>query len=333
MMNAALTPVYGPPSVLEIQRLPIPTPGPREVLVRVEASAVTAGDLRMRQADFGPVMSLFGRLFMGFRGPRRPVQGTMFAGVITGVGAEVERFAVGDAVFGSSRVAGAWAQYLVIPEDGALALRPEHVSATEGAAVPYGAGTAWSFLNDLAAVQPGERVLVLGGAGGVGRFAIQIARHLGAHVTAVGSARSLSLMRELGADEVLDYRTTDFTAVGQTWDVVFDTADASSFVHSRPVLSRQGRYMTLYASLLVMIQMLWTRWRRGPRALFAVASGSRAQSEVLAGLLARGAIRPVIAATFPIEHIADAHRLAQTRVDGAVVIHPCPDANDAVEAA
>lgn len=321
MMNAAFTPTYGPATVMEVRRLPVPSPGPREVLVRVEASAITAGDVRVRAADFGAGLSLVGRLVMGVFGPRRPVQGTMFAGVVTQVGAEVERFAMGSQVFGSSVSGGAWAEYLLVPEDGALALRPEGISAQEAAAVPYGAGTAWSFLHDLAQVRPGERVLVLGGAGGVGRFAIQIARHLGAHVTAVGSARSLPLMRDLGADVVLDYRETDVTELGQTWDVVFDTADASSFSHSRPVLTEGGRYVTLSMSLRVILQMLWTRWRGGPRALFAVGTGSRAQSEVLAELLARGAIRPVVAAGYPMDQIVDAHRHVEAGDDGAVVLH------------
>ncbi len=321
MMNAAFTRSYGPASVLEIRSLPVPTPGPREVLVRIEASAVTAGDLRVRAADFGPVMSLFGRLFLGIRAPRRPVQGTMFAGVVAAVGEEVERFTVGDPVFGS-RPSGAWASYLTVPEDGSVALRPDGVTPTEAAAVPYGAGTAWTFLHDLAQVQPGERVLVLGGAGGVGRFAIQIARHLGAHVTAVGSARSLPLMRELGAQETLDYRASDFTTLGQTWDVVFDTADASSFTHSRPVLTAQGRYVTLYASVRVAAQMVANRWRRGPRALFGVSSGSREQSQILADLLASGAIRPVVDAAFPLERIVDAHQHAEAGGDGAVVVLP-----------
>ncbi|MCB9692999.1 MAG: NAD(P)-dependent alcohol dehydrogenase [Alphaproteobacteria bacterium] len=322
MMNAALTPAYGPAEVLRIRRLPVPTPGPGEVLVRVDASAVTAGDLRMRSADFGPLLGVVGRLLLGVGGPRRPVQGTMFAGEVVDVGPGVERFGPGDAVFGSSARGGAWAGFLVVPEEGALATRPPDVTPDEAAAVPYGAGTAWSFLHDLGAVQPGERVLVLGGAGGVGRFAIQIARHLGAHVTAVGRAGSADLMRALGAHVTVDYRSTDFTAVGATWDVVFDTAGASSFAHSRPVLTPNGRYLTLHAGLRVALDMLWTRWRRGPRALFGVASGSSAQTAVIADLLASGAIRPVVAEAYPIHRIADAHRRAESGVHGAVVVHP-----------
>ncbi|MCA9658208.1 MAG: NAD(P)-dependent alcohol dehydrogenase [Myxococcales bacterium] len=321
MMNAVFTPAYGPASVLELRRLPIPALGPREVLVRVEASAITAGDLRMRTGDFGR-LSLLGRALMGLFGPRRPVQGRSFAGVVTRVGEDVDRFAIGDPVFGSSLSGGAWAEYVAVPEDGAVARRPDHITPAEAAAAPYGAGTAWSFLNDLARVQRGERVLVLGGAGGVGRFAIQVARHLGAHVTAVGSGPSLPLMRELGADEVLDYRETDFTAVGATWDVVFDTADASSFAHSRSVLTEQGRYVSLYASLGLILQMLRTRRRRGPRALFAVGTGSRERTERVAELLACGAIRSVVAAEFPFDRAADAHRHAEAGSDGAVVVYP-----------
>ncbi|MCB9793649.1 MAG: NAD(P)-dependent alcohol dehydrogenase [Alphaproteobacteria bacterium] len=333
LMNAAYTPAYGPPSVLELRRLPVPTPGPREVLVQVEASAVTAGDLRVRAGDFGAALRVLGRLLLGWSGPRRPVQGNMFAGVVTQVGAQVERFAVGDAVFGSSSAGGAWAESLCVSEDGALALRPPTVRPAEAAAAPYGAGTAAYFLEELAQVQAGERVLVLGGAGGVGVFAVQLARHLGAHVTAVGSAETLALMRELGAHEVLDYRRTDFATLGLTWDVILDTADASSFTHSRPALSARGRYLTLYAGLGVMAQMLRTRGRPGPRALFGVASGSRARTERLAQLLAEGALRPVIAAEFPIARVADAHRRAEHGGPGAVLLRPGLSALAALESA
>ncbi|MCX4243981.1 NAD(P)-dependent alcohol dehydrogenase [Paraliomyxa miuraensis] len=322
MMHAAVTPAYGPPSILEVHRVPVPVPAPHEVLVRVRASTITAGDLRLRSGDFGPSMHLVGRALMGFSRPRHPVQGTMFSGVVASVGDEVDGFAAGDAVFGSSQSGGAWAEYLVVPADGALARRPENVSHAEAAATPYGAGTAWAFLNDLAQVQPGERVLILGGAGGVGRFAVQIARHLGAHVTAVGSRASLDTMRTLGAHAVVDYGEDDFTALGETWDVVFDTADASSFRHSRPVLTEQGRYLTLYASLGVLLQMLRTRWSRGPRALFTVCQGTRARTELLAGLLASGAIRPVVAARFPIEQVVDAHRRAEQGSQGAILVQP-----------
>ncbi len=323
MMNAVFTPTYGTASTLQLRHIPIPTPGPGEVLVQVEASAVTAGDRRIRSADFGPGMSLMGRLFIGLFGPRRPVQGTMFAGVVTAVGQGVERFQVGDAVFGSV-AAGAWAEYLVVHADGPIAQRPAGVTPAEAAATPYGAGTAWHFLHDLAAVKPGERVLVLGGAGGVGRFAIQIARHLGAHVTAVGRRTSFDMMRELGAHEVLDHQAGDFAARGETWDVVFDTADVSSLGHSRPALRPTGRFMTLYGGLRVLVDMLRTRRGRGPRALFAVVTGNRARTETLAKLLAEGAIRPVVAATFALDDVAAAHRCAEQRAPGDVVVLPTP---------
>ncbi len=321
MMDAAHTPIYGPPSVLELRRLPVPQPGPGELLVRVEASAVTAGDLRVRAADFGPVLGVVGRLFLGLRGPRRAVQGTTFAGVVAQVGPGVERFAVGTPVFGSVP-AGAWARYLVVSAAGAVARRPAGVSAPAAAAVPYGAGTAWTFLHDLAQVQPDERVLVLGGAGGVGRYAVQIARHLGAHVTATASARSLPFLRTLGAHVALDRHRTDPLAAGQTWDVVLDTADAATFGQCRPVLRPGGRYLTLAASLRILLQALWTRWRGGPRALFTVSSGTREKTERLAELLDSGAIRPVVAPPVPLTDIAHAHHQAAAGGTGTVVVVP-----------
>ncbi|MEL6347643.1 MAG: NAD(P)-dependent alcohol dehydrogenase [Myxococcota bacterium] len=322
-MKAILTPRYGSPSVLTIGHLPDLLPGPGEVLVAVHASPVTAGDRRLRAADFPGISAVFGRLLIGLRAPREPVQGTMFAGRVAAVGAQVTRFAVGDDVFGAVDH-GAWAEQLVIRADGAIAHRPAQVSAAQAAAAPYGAGTAIHFLRDLARVRPGERVLILGGSGGVGRFAVQVARHLGAHVTAVGSKASFPLMRSLGANEVLDYRTQDFTQTGEHYDVIFDIADASCFRHSRPALTPTGRYLTLFISLRVFAQMAWTRMFGRQKALFSVATTDRAIAETIRDWLAEGVITPVIAAAVPLDRAVEAHERAEADAHGDVVIQVRP---------
>ncbi|MEM6930824.1 MAG: NAD(P)-dependent alcohol dehydrogenase, partial [Myxococcota bacterium] len=265
-MNAAFTPAYGPATVIEIRDVPEAPLGDRQIRVKVHASPVTAGDLRIRSASF-PGVALLGRLLMGVFGPRAPVQGTMFSGQVVEVGPRVTRFVVGDSVFGEAS-SGAWAERLVVDADGAVAHRPVGVSHDEAAATPYGAGTSMHFLKRLAKVAAGEHVLVLGGSGGVGRFAIQVAKHLGARVTAVGSRRNLALMRRLGADEVLDYRRHDFTRTKVRYDVIFDVADASSFAHCRRVLAPDGRYVTLYVSGRALWQSLVTRLTGGRRVLF-----------------------------------------------------------------
>lgn len=322
-MNAAFTRTYGSPDVLEIGRVPAPAVGPEDVLVRVHAAAVTAGDLRLRAADFPGATALVGRLMFGLTAPRVPVQGTMFSGVIMDVGAEVTQFAPGDDVFGSAPH-GAYAEELVIAADGPLAHKPASVSHPEAAATPYGAGTALHFLRDVAKVQPGERVLIVGGSGGVGRYAILIAKRLGAEVTAVGSASTQELMRHLGADHVVDYREEDLFVGAERFDVVFDVADTAPFSKARRVLTPTGRYVTLYMSLGVLWHSIVSSFGRGPRAHTGVAMPGQATIECLAEWLEDGTITPVVAEVFPLNEIAKAHRLAEQGVHGDVLVRPTP---------
>ncbi|MBX2802494.1 MAG: NAD(P)-dependent alcohol dehydrogenase [Myxococcales bacterium] len=320
-MNAAFTRQFGSPDVLEIRQVAPPEVGDTDVLVQVHAVAVTAGDLRLRAADFPAATALVGRLMFGFTRPRVPVQGTMFSGVVVQVGEGVTRFDVGDEVFGSA-ANGAYAEQLVMAEAGPIARKPASVSHTEAASAPYGAGTALHFLRDVVDVQADEHVLVVGGSGGVGRAAISIAKHLGAEVTAVGSASSHDLMRRLGADHVVDYRTEDVLDGRRRFDVVFDIADTAPFARARRVLAPTGRYVTLYLTIGVLWQALTSALGRGPRAHAGVAMPDQQTVETLADWLADGTLHPVVAETLPLERIADAHRLAEQGVHGDVVVCP-----------
>jgi NADPH:quinone reductase-like Zn-dependent oxidoreductase len=319
-MRAAITPSYGPAHVLQLRDVPTPTLGAREVLVAVHATPVTAGDLRLRAADFPTFSVVPGRLMLGVRRPRRAIQGTMFAGRVVEVGRSVTRYAVGDDVFGSA-FDGAYAEYLSMPEDGAMANLPPNVSYDEAAAVPYGAVTALRFLRELGSVAPGDQVLVVGAAGGVGRFAVQLAKHLGAEVTGVASRRNLDLVRRLGADHVIDHETEDFTKSNRRYDVVFDAAGVTTFGGCRSSLTRSGRYLTLFGSVRVLIQMAMTAIFGGRKVKFTVAIGARDDLEEVRDLLARDLIRPVIARRFPLERIAEAHAEAESgRAQGSVIV-------------
>ncbi|MEC7522457.1 MAG: NAD(P)-dependent alcohol dehydrogenase [Myxococcota bacterium] len=318
-MRAVMHTRYGTPDVLRATEIDRPSPGPREVLVEVHASAVTQGDRRLRAADFPGVSAVFGRLLMGVFGPRHPVGGTMLAGRVAAVGAEVTRFAVGDDVFGSVDH-GAYAEYVVCKEDGPIARLPEGLTYAEGATLPYGAGTALTFLRDMAKVQPGERVLIVGATGGVGRMAVQIAAHLGAHVTAVGS-RDEALSRALGADAFIDHTAEDFTRRGERWDVIFDTTEGDHFRAFRRVLTYAGRYLSLYLTPRLLLEMAITSLRRGPRALGGVALGSAEGTEEIRALVEAGALRAVVAERYPFERIADAHRALEAGgLPGDVVV-------------
>jgi len=256
----------------------------------------------------------------------------MFAGQITAVGHAVTRFAVGDDVFGSCDN-GAQAEFVPVGEDGPLAKIPLGVEYDEAAAVPYGAATALAFLRDVAQVRPGEEVLIVGASGGVGRFAVQIARHLGAHVTGVGSDRHAAMMTELGADAVIDYKREDYTNNGKSYDVIFDTSSGDGFRASKNSLKESGRYVSVYLNLLVLWQMLITKLFGGPKVASSVVLGNQALSEDVADLLAQGVIRPVIAAHYPITQVAKAHAAQESGGMGGTVIVTVDDAARSAPAA
>lgn len=319
-MKAAITPTYGPADVIQTGDVPTPTIGEHQVLVQIHATPVTAGDRRLRAADFPSISAVPGRLMMGVLRPRHTVQGTMFAGRIVEVGSAVTQYAVGDDVFGSTDH-GAYAEYLPMPEDGAMAKMPAGLSYDEAAAVPYGAGTALYFLRDLGSLGPGDEVLIVGASGGVGRFAVQLAKHLGAEVTGVCSRRSFELVGSLGADHLIDHQSEDFTQNGKRYDVIFDIAGVTSFCRSRPSLTKNGRYLTLFISVAVLLQMAWTSIVGGPKAKFSVALSKQDDMEQLRELMEQGVIRPVIARRFPLERIADAHAEAEAdRPHGSVLV-------------
>ncbi|MFO0760292.1 MAG: NAD(P)-dependent alcohol dehydrogenase [Byssovorax sp.] len=315
-MRAAFTPVYGPADILSVRELPRPVPGDHEVLVEVHASPVTAGDQRLRAADFPSFTAFFGRLMLGIRRPRHAVQGTGFAGVVVEVGSKVTRYAVGDRVFGGVQH-GAYAEYIAVSEDGPMAKMPARLGYDEAAALPYGAITALHFMRRLGEVEPGDKVLVLGASGGVGRFAVQIARHLGAEVTGVSGAASFEIVRGLGADHVIDHRAVDFTTRPERYDVIFDVAGVTTFSKARRSLTPRGRYLTLHISAGVIGQVLLTSLRRGPKAKFAIALGNREEMDEVRDLAERGVIAPVIARRFPLARIAEAHA---ARATGAVIV-------------
>jgi NADPH:quinone reductase-like Zn-dependent oxidoreductase len=311
--------IYGGPEVLKLTEVERPQIGPDDILVRVHASSVTQGDRRLRAADFPGVSALFGRLMTGVTGPRHTVGGSNYAGRVVQVGSNVTRFAVGDDVFGGA-MHGAYAQYLAVPANSGVAKLPDGVTYGEGAAITYGGVTALAFLRDLARVQPGERVLIVGASGGVGLMAVQIAKHLGAHVTGV-CGEDAQLVRSLGADEIIDYRHEDFTLRGQTWDVIFDTTQGNHFRAYRASLTRASRYLSLYLTVRILLEMVATRLRGGPRALATVALGNPELMDDLSLLAGSGAIRAVIARRYPLAKTAEAHAfLESSRPHGSVIV-------------
>ncbi|MEF3405616.1 NAD(P)-dependent alcohol dehydrogenase [Agromyces sp. CCNWLW203] len=326
-MRIAVYERYGPPEVVHLQEAAEPVPGATEVLVRVEASTVGASDAAGRNGT-----PRFARLFFGLTTPKHPVLGSDFAGVIERVGDGVTRFAPGDRVFGTLAPAmGAHAELVTIAEDAAIARIPERLTAAEAVATVDGFLTALPFLRDVAAVTPGQVVLVNGASGTVGSAAVQLARHFGATVVGVCGPANAPLVASLGADPVIDYTGEDFTEARGAYDVVFDAVGKRSFRAARRSLTAHGIYLTTVPSAAILVQWPVTRWfSRGRRAAIAF-TGLRdirlkaAELALLVELIEAGEFVPVIDRTVAFDDIAEAHRRVDTgHKAGSVVIAMSP---------
>jgi len=312
-MKAAVYTRYGPPDVVQIQDVEKPVPKDNEVLVRIHATTVCAGDWRMRKAD--PFLV---RFMIGLWRPKKVnILGMEFAGTVESVGKAVTRFAEGDEVFGSTGFKfGAHAEYTCVPEDGALAIKPAHMPLEEAAAVMFGGVSALCFLRK-AKIQAGQKVLIYGASGSVGTFAVQLAKHFGAHVTAVCSTANLELVKSLGADEVVDYTSEDFSRAGRVYDIVFDTVGHSGFSRSLKSLKRGGFYVRVGGSgrllsiLAGMLQGMWASITGAAKVIGGVAGGAAEGQSFLKGLIEAGKLRTVIDRRYSLDQIAEAHRYVE----------------------
>ena len=246
--------------------------------------------------------------------------GLAFSGRVVARGANVSRFKLGDPVFGFSG-AGAHADYLTVKADGPVAVKPEAITYEEAAAVPFGGMSALVFLRDFAAVKPGQKLLINGASGGVGAYAVQLAKIMGAEVTGVAGSDNVERVRALGADKVIDYRRQDVTASGELYDVVLDTVGKLPYAKARRILKKTGRYVPLEFAGREIFQALRVALTGGPKIALAVSGDSREDMEHLAGLLENGELRGVVDSTYTLADIAAAHRRVETRhATGAVIV-------------
>lgn len=318
-MKAAIQTAYGGPDVVVIRDIPKPVPRENEVLVRIVATTVTSGDARLRAFRVPAAFWLPARLFLGISKPRRTVLGSEFAGMVEAVGSKVSRFRAGDRVFGM-QVYDAHAEYRTVPESAAIVAMPDNLDFAEAAALPFGALTAHYFLQ-RAGMKRDMRVLVNGASGAVGAFGVQLAKHLGAHVTAVCSAANAELARNLGADAVIDYATEDFSLSGQRYDVIMDTVDAVSTAQFRRASTADGTLLAVNGGggmfLLAALQRLFGR----RRIIVGMATETLEDLETISALAASGAIRATIDSRVPLARIGEAHALVDSgRKRGAVVV-------------
>lgn len=323
-MKAIVYTEYGAADVLKLKEIDKPAPKNHEVLIKVHATSVTTGDVNMRGFTFVPPgFGFLPRLMFGLRAPKKNILGVELAGTIEAVGKDVSQFKRGDAVYGiNSSDLGAYAEYVCWPATKALAIKPANLTYEEAASIPFGAGTALFFVRDLAKIRSGQKVLVNGASGGVGVYAVQLARYYGAEVTGVCSTANLELVRSLGVHKVIDYTKEDFRKNGETYDVILDTVvGKTSFSACKNSLTPNGLYVAVAGGLREMFQMMGNSMRGGRKVLAGPPPERQDELIFLRELIEAGKLKPVIDRCYPLEQMADAHRYVDTgRKRGSVVI-------------
>jgi len=324
-MKAIMWTAYGQPEVLQLEEVEKPTPKANEVLIRIVATTVTAGDCEARDLRFPILFRLLMQMYVGLRKPRRiRILGQELAGEIEAIGKDVKRFKAGNQVFGTTGLGfGAYAEYICLPEKsamGVLATKPANMTYEEAAAVPTGGLEALHFIRK-GNIQRGEKVLIIGAGGSIGTFAVQLARYFGAEVTGVDSSGKLNMLRTIGADHVIDYTQENITKRAETYDVIFDVMGKSSFSGSVRLLKQNGRYLLGNAGLSQMLRGRWTSIKSSKKVIIGAANQKNEDLLFLKVLIETGKMKSVIDRCYPLEQIAEGHRYVDTgQKKGNVVI-------------
>lgn len=313
---------YGAPDVLELKQVEKPVPKENEILVKVKATTVTVADIRSRSFTVPPVFWLPARITLGLRRPKKEILGMELAGEVELVGENIKRFKIGDQVFAASLAGfGAYAEYKCLEEDGPVAIKPSNITFGEAAAIPIGARTALYFLRE-AGIKSGQSVLVYGASGSVGSYAVQIAKYFGANVTGVCSTTNLELVKSLGADKVIDYTAEDFSSTGETYDIIFEAVNKSSFSTCMKLLKDNGTYINI-TEPLPSFQMLWTKLTSSKKLLLSRNSPETSEAlNFLKDLVEMGKLKVVIDRYYSFNEIVEAHTYVEKgHKKGNVVIN------------
>jgi NADPH:quinone reductase-like Zn-dependent oxidoreductase len=327
-VKAILHTKYGPPEELQLKEVEKPVPKENEVLIKIHATTVTTSDCNIRNLTFVPkYLWLPIRMQFGFRKPKNDILGFDLAGEVEAVGKDVTRFKAGDQIFGVTEPAfGAHAEYICLPEDGVLAEKPANMTYEEVATIPVIANTALHFLRDMGHVQAGDKILINGASGGIGTFAVQLAKHFGADVTGVCGSTNLELVKSLGADAVIDYTKEDFTKTGETYDVIFDAVGKSSFSRCKSSLTQKGIYLDTLPRFTTLLQVLWTSRIGGKKVKMEGAPAKVENLLFLKELIEAGKLITVIDRRYPLDQTAEAFRyVEQGHKAGNVVINVVQD--------
>lgn len=302
-MKAAVCTQYGSPENIKVVDVAKPSPNADEILIKIKATSVTSGDARMRRADPAVI-----RLIFGWKRPRKSVLGVVVAGEVEAIGKDVTKFKVGDRVFGTSGMAfGAHAEYQTVDETGVLSTIPSAMTFEDAASIPFGATAAIHFLRK-GGVSAGQKILIYGGSGAIGSIAIQLAKEFGAEVTAVCSGKNAELVKELGADHVIDYTKENFAKNGVKYDVIFETVGKSKISDCLKSLTKKGK-------LLMASATLWQMFRGGITSLFGrkkIMSGvikeTAEDMQFFKKLIEQAKLKPVIDSHYSLSQIAEAHK-------------------------
>ena len=326
-MKAIVWTKYGSPDGLQFKEVQKPTPKEDEVLVKVHATTVTAGDSELRRLELPLMLSFPVRLYAGFIKPKRiNILGQELAGEVEKVGKNVSSYKVGDQVFGTTGFGfGAYAEYICLhgaPSEmqGTLAIKPTNMTYEEASAVPTAGFEALHYLRK-ADIQPGNKALIIGGGGSIGTYSIQLAKYFGAEVTGVDRTEKLDLMLSLGADHVRDYTKEDLNKYGDSYDLIIDVVGRNSVSRRLKLLKPDGYYFLAYAGLLNIILSIWVSMTSNKKLKIESATQGKADLLVLKKLIEAGKIKSIIDRSFKLEQIPEAHRYVETgRKIGNVVI-------------
>jgi NADPH:quinone reductase-like Zn-dependent oxidoreductase len=320
-MRAIVYQKYGAPDVLQIEEVPKPEPGDNEVVIKVHAAEATKADCELRSFKFAVKWFWLPlRIAMGLTRPKNQVLGGYFSGKIESVGKHVSRFKKGDRVFGSTQLRmGAYGEYLCLPDSYTIVPMPQNISFEEAAAVPLGGLNALHFLRK-ANIRSGETVLINGAGGSIGTFGVQIAKDMGAEVTAVDSTIKEEMLRRIGADHFIDYTTENFSNSGQTYDVIFDMVARSSYSACIKSLNPNGRYLMGNPRISDMLRSVLTSWFTDKTAIFAFAGEKEDELLTLKEMLEMGKIKPVVDKIYPVDQAAEAHRRVETEKRLGIVV-------------
>jgi NADPH:quinone reductase-like Zn-dependent oxidoreductase len=310
---------YGTPDVLQLKEVEKPAPKDKEILVQNYATSVKYGDILARKIKFVsprefnmPWLFWFmAKISFGFRKPKISILGSEFAGVIESTGQGVTRFKQGEQVFGYlGQRMGAYAEYLCMPDDGIVTLKPANMTFQEAATFPYGSIMALNLLRKVN-IGSGQKVLVIGASGAIGSAAVQLTRHYGAEVSGVCSTSKVEFVKSLGANKVIDYTQEDITQSGENYDLIFDVLGRSSFARSKASLKQDGVHLYVSFKMKQLGQMIWTSRSGSQRVICALASEKPEDLVSIKELFEAGRIKAHLEKSFPLEQAAEAHRYVE----------------------